>query len=66
MVNYNCNQPVNIAVFDRWGVRMYQSNNKNEGWGGTDANGQSVTEGVYYYVVTIANREFNGSVTLVR
>jgi gliding motility-associated-like protein len=66
MVNYTGSQPVNVSVFDRWGVQMYQSNNKNEGWDGNNADGQAVVDGVYFYVVTIANREFAASVTLVR
>jgi gliding motility-associated-like protein len=41
---------VNFTVFNRWGNRVYFSNNDiNLNWPGTDENGQLVASGVYYY-----------------
>lgn len=66
IVEYTGSQPFNIQIFDRWGVLLYEATNKNEGWNGRTANGEDVTEGTYYYRVTIGDRDFAGNVTLVR
>jgi gliding motility-associated-like protein len=66
MVNYTGDQAFNLQVLDRWGVQLYSSNNKTKGWDGNNADGVAVTDGVYYYVLKAGDREFNGSITLVR
>jgi gliding motility-associated-like protein len=66
LVNYTGSQPFNIQVYDRWGVLVYDSKNKVEGWNGKDLNGDDVPEGVYYYHVKVGNRKFAGDVTLIR
>ncbi len=65
-VNYSGSQPYTVQIFDRWGVRMYQSNNKVIGWNGMDVNQNDANDGVYFYVIKIADKEYSGSVTLVR
>lgn len=65
-VNYTGDQPFNIQVFDRWGVMVYESQNKVEGWNGKNLNGEDVPAGVYFYHVKVGDRKFAGDVTLVR
>lgn len=63
---YSGSQPYTVNVYDRWGVKMYESNNKVNGWDGKDLNAQDATDGVYYYMIKISDREFSGPVTLMR
>ncbi len=64
--NYTGDQSFNLQVYDRWGVIQYTSRNKTKGWEGKNAKNIDVTEGVYYYKLTAGDREFVGTVTLVR
>ena len=43
-------QSFNLKIFNRWGVKIFESNNIDIGWDGT-YQGQQVEEGVYTYVV---------------
>lgn len=59
-----------FRVYNRWGVKVYESKDINEGWNGT-FNGQSQPMGVYIYTVEAINNEGkpfvqNGNVTLIR
>ncbi len=60
----------NASVFNRWGEKVFESNNVNEGWDGT-YRGKNSYAGVYSYVVTVTfidgeNRKLIGGVTLIR
>lgn len=66
LVEYNGSQAFEMKVFDRWGVQLYNSRNKNEGWNGMDANGVEVPEGTFYYHVDVGGKAYTGSMTLVR
>jgi len=66
VVNHSGDQPFSLTVFDRWGVNHYSSRAKLEGWRGKTWNGDDAAEGVYYYLVTIAGKDFTGSFTLLR
>jgi gliding motility-associated-like protein len=65
-VYYSGDQPFTITIVDRWGVALYQSTNKTEGWDGTDLKGVKVPEGVYFYALRIGDQEYAGEVTLLR
>jgi len=59
-----------VKVFNRWGEKMWESEDVNESWDG-NFNGVPCSEGVYLYVVTVKNNvgkeyEFTGTVTLLR
>jgi gliding motility-associated-like protein len=66
LVQYSGSQPFTLQIFDRWGVKVYEGNNKTKGWNGDDAKGNLVTEGVYFYHVATGDRNFAGQLTLVR
>ncbi len=60
----------NVMVFNRWGEKVFESNNLNEGWDGTYQS-KSAYAGVYTFVATVTfidgeNRRLKGSVTLLR
>lgn len=65
-LQYTGDQPLTHSIYDRWGVQLFHSRNKHDGWDGTNLKGEAVPEGVYFYVVTIGEKEYTGSVTLVR
>ncbi|RMG55719.1 MAG: PKD domain-containing protein [Bacteroidetes bacterium] len=44
-------QDFNIQVFNRWGRKIYESDDPNFAWDGTTLDGKPVREGVYVYVV---------------
>ena len=61
---------MDVAVFDRWGEKVFESNNPNFEWDGT-YRGEPAPIGVYIYTATAAfsngtHRDFKGSVTLMR
>ena len=59
-----------MSVFNRWGEKVFETNNINEGWNGK-YQGQESYAGVYTYVVEVnfldsESRKYSGSVTLLR
>lgn len=63
---YTGDQPYNLEILDRWGRRVFASNNKNDSWDGRTNDGQVVPDGVYYYMLRVGEKEYAGNVTLVR
>ena len=61
---------LNVKIFSRWGVKIFESDNPDFRWDGT-YQGEPVPEGVFVYVITGLGEnnltyERNGTVTLVR
>ena len=59
-----------MQIFNRWGERIFETGDKETGWGGfNQRNGQKATPGVYLYVVTHDGidgpQQYEGTVTLV-
>lgn len=48
-----------IKIFNRWGQKIYESNNPDFEWDGITLDGSPVREGVYVYVVQAT--DFNGN-----
>lgn len=60
---YNFVKDINIQIFDRWGVLMFQSTDPDIMWNGTyQENGKPCTEGVYYYMCTVNTIRLQGIV----
>lgn len=66
LVEYDGSQPFKMQVFDRWGVLLHETNNKQKGWNGINLKGNPLPTGVYYYVVQVGDQEYTGPVSLVR
>jgi gliding motility-associated-like protein len=66
VVEYTGSQPFTLQVMDRWGVQLYNGNNKWDGWDGLNMEGQATPDGVYFFQVKVGEKEFVGNVTLVR
>jgi len=60
---------LNFSVFDRWGNKLFYTEDINEGWDGTYKN-KAADMGAYYYYVVYSigtkNYTFKGDVTLIR
>lgn len=59
-----------LLIFNRWGVKIYESSNLDEGWDGT-FKGASVPEGVYVFLIKGQGEdgtpiELKGTVTVIR
>jgi len=61
-----------LFIFDRWGKKVFFSNDIEEGWNGKMENGGTdCQQDVYVYMIKVVNfkgepKEYTGSVTLVR
>lgn len=60
-----------LEIYDRWGKRLYRTEDPDEGWKGETDGGDRVPEGVYIYRFSFKTSygkriEKNGSVTLIR
>jgi len=55
-----------LQVFDRWGVLMFSTTLRNNGWDGRTNAGVEATDGVYYFVVTVNDNSYKGFVRLLR
>jgi gliding motility-associated-like protein len=62
---------VEFSVYNRWGVKVFSTSNKNDGWDGT-YNGAPQDMGVYFYTIITSrpgyseNQVYKGEVTLIR
>lgn len=60
-----------LEIYDRWGVLIFESNDPAAYWNGKNQNGNDVSDGTYYYVIS-ANGfdkkvyELKGFITLIR
>jgi len=65
-------QKLDMFIYNRWGERMFHSDNINRSWNGSsELNNSSCKEDVYVYLVKVTDmygkkHELSGSVTLVR
>ena len=54
----SCAREVNLAVFNRWGERIFQSQVAEEGWSGINQLTNSISSnGVYLYLLTAIDQE---------
>lgn len=69
-VRSDVTEDIHLAIFDRWGQKVFETNNINEGWDGT-FKGRTADPAVfvYYLNVTCFNKqvfEKKGNITLIR
>lgn len=67
---FGCLQNVKVQVFNRYGSRVFQSQNYRNDWRGT-YNGKNLPDATYYYVIdfllsTGINYQVRGDVTILR
>ncbi|MEO8591282.1 MAG: gliding motility-associated C-terminal domain-containing protein [Flavobacteriales bacterium] len=55
-----------MEVFNRWGEKVFVSQGNNITWDGRSFSGDPCSAGTFFYVITVKEVTFKGSVTLVR
>jgi gliding motility-associated-like protein len=70
VTNNNCTSNVNAYVFNRYGTKVYESNDYQNNWNGT-YKGKPLPDGTYYYILnfTLINGKkitLKGNVTIIR
>lgn len=55
-----------LQVFNRWGQKVFSVDNYVNNWNGKSSENKDLPEGVYYYILTTEDEEYNGHLTLVR
>jgi len=59
-------QCTNIEIFNRWGMKVFESKGQNIGWDGRTTTGAEVPDGTYFYIVDVKGIVKKGSITLMR
>lgn len=71
-VNFEAYTWLRFSIYDRWGNKIYQSEDGNIGWDGQQANGDEAPIGVYIWLIEYKRKDqvetvsYNGHVTLLR
>lgn len=63
------NQVNSVSIYNRWGQKVWEAENYDNTevlWSGTNANGEPVPAGTYYYLVSTETRELTGFIELMR
>jgi gliding motility-associated-like protein len=55
-----------FTIYDRWGVEMFSTNVRHDGWDGRTLSGNLASSGVYYWIVSVDDKVYKGFVQLVR
>ena len=59
-------KPCKLSIYNRWGDKLFSSNNYQNNWDGT-YKGKSLHEGTYYYVLETKNgKVFKGAVNILK
>lgn len=62
-----------LEIYNRWGLKIFETTNLNLEWDGRTISGQELPEGVYYYIARVKTKsgtnpemELKGYITLVK
>lgn len=56
---------IELSVFDRWGKVVYQSDDYQNDWAGTDSNKDQLSAGNYYYILTLDGKTFKSPLIIL-
>ena len=54
---------IKFELFNEWGVKVFETSDPEINWDGTDLNGRSVDDGVYYYNCALLDEEGDGALS---
>jgi gliding motility-associated-like protein len=62
---------LNILIYDRWGLKMFESGSITGAWDGKTAGGKEVPDDTYFYIINATdnkgkNNEYKGFITLLK
>ena len=60
-----------LAIFNRWGERVFKTNDPTQGWDGTDASGKELSQGTFIFKLNAVSKNGEsfakkGKLTLIR
>jgi gliding motility-associated-like protein len=55
-----------LSIYDRWGVQMYSTTQRHNGWDGRNTAGKPAPDGVYYYIIQVDSKTYTGFAQLIR
>jgi gliding motility-associated-like protein len=64
-INYLGFEFYEIKIYNRWGTLVFESKNNDTHWNGESDN-KEVAAGVYFYVLTIGEKQYKGNISLFR
>jgi gliding motility-associated-like protein len=64
-VEYSGHELYLLNIFDRWGVKVFETRNANQNWNGLDLNGSKVIPGVYFWNLETGDQKYRGDVSVV-
>jgi gliding motility-associated-like protein len=57
---------IRLSIFNKWGVRVYESSSYKNDWDGTSANGQQLPEDTYFYILDFNGLRRKGAILIIR
>ncbi len=62
---------INILIYDRWGLKMFESSSVTGAWDGKNIGGREVPSDTYFYIINATdnkgnNNKYKGDITLIR
>jgi len=64
-IEYEGFAPYKLKIFNRWGKKVYESERKENLWDGNTNSGPAA-DGVYFYLLSLGEKTYQGSVTIFR
>ncbi len=55
-----------IQIFNRWGIKVFETTDRNNSWDGKINGGADASDGVYYYIITLDKTTYTGFVQVIR
>jgi gliding motility-associated-like protein len=55
-----------VEIYNRWGQKLFESNNNEAFWNGRTTSSNEVPEGTYYYIITAKEKTYKGFIQLLR
>ena len=72
MVTTNClkysptEMNLSMLIYNRWGQKLYETTQLNDGWDGRTTAGRKSPEGTYFYIIHFGEKTHKGSFSLLR
>ena len=62
---YTGNDPYKMTIYNRWGIKLFLSEDKEECWDGSGKDTEQPA-GTYYFLVNIGDKVCTGTIALLR
>lgn len=53
-------------IFNRWGIKIFETNKSNIFWDGRTTSGNTSADGTYFYIITTEEKTYKGFLQLIR